>query len=104
MYPLWGPFKKKRWDILETRWDMDSARAPVAQLPLVSLKNVQILYNTVCASTIVFAKLSALKYFYLFVWGSINIYKHVVTVLYILSSFRAMYAVNVLVFRMTNNK
>lgn len=31
-------------------------------------------------------------------------YKHVVIVLYILSSFKAMYAVNVLVSTMTNNK
>lgn len=54
--------------------------------------------------TLVSAKLSAFKYFYLFVWDSINIYEHIVTVLYILSSFKAMYAVNVLVFRMTNNK
>ena len=56
------------------------------------------------SSTVVFAKLSAVRSFYLFVWGSININKQIVTVLYILRSFKAMYAVNVLVFRMTNNK
>ena len=43
-------------------------------------------------------------FIYLFVWDSINIYEHIVTVLYILSLFKAMYAVNVLVFRMINNK
>lgn len=82
---------------------MDSVKASAAQLPLVSFKNVQILYNKFCPYTIVFARLSALRYFYLFVLDSINIYKHIVTVLYILSSFKAMYAVNVLVFRMTIN-
>lgn len=83
---------------------MDSVRAPAAQLPLLSFEDVKILYNTVLSPSLVFAKLSAFKYFYLFVWDSINIYEHIVTVLYILSSFKAMYAVNVLVFRMINNK
>lgn len=84
--------------------------APAAELPVLSFKDVKIVYNTVLSPppphthTLVLAKLSAFKYLYLFVWDSINIYEHIVTVLYILSSLKAMYAVNVLVFRMGNNK
>lgn len=83
---------------------MDPVRAPAAHLPLLSFKDVKMLYSSVLSPTLVFAQLSAFKYFYLFVWDSINIYEHIVTVLYILSLLKAMYAVNVLVFRTVNNK
>lgn len=83
---------------------MGPVRAPAAQLPLLSFKDVKMLYSAVLSPTLVFAQLSAFKYFYLFVWDSINIYEHIVTVLYILSLLKAMYAVNVLVFRTVNNK
>lgn len=41
---------------------------------------------------------------FIYLFGTVLIYEHIVTVLYILSLFKAMYAVNVLVFRMINNK
>lgn len=82
----------------------DPVRAPAAQLPLLSFKDVKTLYSTVYPH-IVFAKLSAFNtLIYLFVWDSINICEHIVAVLYLFGSLKAMYAVNVLVFRMINNK
>lgn len=73
---------------------MGSVKASAAQLPLVSFKTcTNIITVQFCPYTIVFANLSALRYFYLFVLDSID--KHTVTVLYIPSSFKAMYATNV---------
>lgn len=98
------PYKAPN-ETLKTRGVLWALARHSAQWPLASFKTYK--YCIIVLSyTIVSAKLSALKYFYLFVLGSINIYiyKHAVTVLYILSSLKAMYAVNVLVFRMTNNK
>lgn len=48
-----------------------SVKVPTAQLPFVSFIHVKLLYNTTLfrPNTIVFAKLCALKYFYLFVFG-----------------------------------
>lgn len=45
-----------------------SVKVPTAQLPFVSFIHVKLLYNTTlfCPNTTVFAKLCALKYFYLF--------------------------------------
>lgn len=54
---------------------MGSVKAPAAQTPLVSFK-IYKYCKIVCLYTIVFTKLSALKYFYLFVLDSINIYTH----------------------------
>lgn len=48
-----------------------SVKAPTAQLPFVSFIYVKLLYNTIlfCPNTVVFARLCALKYFYLFGFG-----------------------------------
>lgn len=52
-------------------------RAPAAQLHLVFSKTHGYCIVQFCPCTVVFAKLGALKYFYLFVLASINICKHV---------------------------
>lgn len=64
-------YKGKRRKLLPSMFCVCSVKVPTAQLPFVSFISVKLLYNTTqfCPNMTVFAKLCALKYFYLFGFG-----------------------------------